>query len=65
MGNKKENIEQTKQLKFNFDIVEKKSTNYFFDTKVVSINSVKTPSKINSILRQKIYRDIIDNSKSH
>lgn len=65
MEKKKDNIERELQLKINFDVVEKNSVKCVYETKIISINSIKAPSKINSILRQKIYREIIDNSKSH
>lgn len=65
MEKEKENKEQGQQLKINFDVVERISLKCVYETKIISINNAKTDTKINSVLRQKIYKDIIDNSKSY
>ena len=65
MEKKKDNIERELQLKINFDVVEKVSLKCVYETKVISLNSLRASSNINSVIRQKIFREIIDNSKSH
>ena len=65
MEKKKNNIEIEQQLKINFDVVEKVSLKCVYETKVISLNSLRASSNINSVIRQKIFREIIDNSKSH
>jgi len=63
---KKKNIDnKPQQLKIDFEVVEKVIVKSSTEAKIISINTKKTFGQINSILKDKIFRDVINNSKSH
>ncbi len=68
MEKKKIDIKRNfQQLKINFEVVEKTFIKSNSEAKIISISNTSKNcyENINPILKNKIYKDIISNSKSH